>query len=378
MTSDTQTHPALTPSQIGKTPLKNRYILAPMSRASATKDGIPTPEMAEYYARFAKGGFGLLIAEGAYPQGELSQSYANQPGLCSDAHQRGWTDIANAVHNEGGKIVLQLIHAGAVSQVADRPKAPSAIQPQGHMLQMYGYKQGPYAVPEVFSDAEVEDIKAGFVQAAVRAQKAGLDGVEVHCANGYLLDQFLTPEMNTRTAPYGGSVENRIRLTSEIISEIRDVCAPEFIVGVRLSQAKATQPDYFWQGGAADAKIIFKAVKSAGADYIHIASEIKGYEYHCTSTDGTKLTPLARDMTGLPVIANGGLHDPDLAAKVLSENEADFLAVGKSAMVNPDLPNRIASGLMPRAFTFDVFSKGVSIMGQREWEQESQILAVEA
>ncbi len=378
MTSDIQNHSALAPGQIGGLHLKNRYVLAPMSRASATEDGVSTPEMAEYYARFAQGGFGLLIAEGAYPQGTLSQSYANQPGLCTDAHQNGWADIASAVHNEGGKIVLQLIHAGAVSQVADQPMAPSAIQPQGQMLQMYGYKQGPYAVPEAFSEAEVQHIKAGFVQAAIRAQEAGLDGVEVHCANGYLLDQFLTPEVNTRAAPYGGSVENRIRLTCEIIAEIREVCAADFIVGVRLSQAKATQPDYFWQGGAQEAKIIFKAVKSAGSDYIHIASEIKGYEYHCTSTDGTRLTSLARDVTGLPVIANGGLHDPDLAAQVLSENEADFLAIGKSAMVNPDLPNRIAAGLMPREFTFDVFSKGVSIMGQREWEQESQILAVEA
>ncbi len=378
MTSDMQNHPALAPGQIGRLHLENRYVLAPMSRASATEDGVPTLEMAEYYARFAQGGFGLLIAEGAYPQGTLSQSYANQPGLCTDAHQNGWADIASAVHKEGGKIVLQLIHAGAVSQVADQPKAPSAIQPQGQMLQMYGYKQGPYAVPEPFSEAEVLDVKAGFVQAAIRAQKAGMDGVEVHCANGYLLDQFLTPEMNTRAAPYGGSVENRIRLTCEIIAEIREVCAADFLVGVRLSQAKATQPDYFWQGGAKDAKIIFKAVKSAGADYIHIASEIKGYEYHCTSTDGTKLTSFARDVTGLPVIANGGLNEPELAAKVLSENEADFLAIGKSAMVNPDLPSRIASGLMPRAFTFDVFSKGVSIMGQREWEEQTRLLSTEA
>ncbi len=371
MTKTTKNHPALTPGTLQELQLANRYVLAPMSRASATEDGVPTAEMARYYARFAAGGFGLIIAEGAYTDTEFAQSYGNQPGMCSDAHQTGWQRIVDAVHAEGGKIILQLIHAGAVSQVVDVPHAPSAVRPDGQMLQGYGPKQGEYGSPTELTAAQIETVKAGFLQAAVRADRAGFDGVEVHCANGYLLDQFLTPETNLREAPYGGSVANRIRLTCEIISEIKAAVRREdFAVGVRLSQAKATQPDYFWHGGLEDAAIIFAAVAEAGASFIHLASEKNGYAYHSSTRDGHKLTQFARRTTGLPVIANGGLHDPNLAHDVLTSGEADFVSIGKAAMMNPDLPNKLASGQRPLAFTFDLFSYGVSISNQHKWEAE--------
>lgn len=370
MTLKSEIHPALKPGSIQKLDLANRYVLAPMSRASATADGIPTAEMATYYARFAKGGFGLLIAEGAYPDTSIAQAYAHQPGLCTDAQQEGWRKIVEAVHTNGSKIILQLIHAGAVSQVVDVPHGPSAVRPQGHMLQMYGTKQGPYETPVELTEQDISDIKAGFIQAAKRAEAAGFDGVEIHCANGYLLDQFLTPETNLRTAPYGGSVENRIRLTCEIISGVRAVCCSDFVTGVRLSQAKATQPDYFWPGGLDDAAIIFAAVQEAGASFIHLASERKGYAYHSSTRDGARLTKFARETTGLPVIANGGLHDVDLAREVLCEGEADFVAIGKSAMVNPDLPNRIADLQKPKDFSFELFTYGVSVSSQFKWEAE--------
>ena len=370
MTQKTGTHPALTPGSINKLDLQNRYVLAPMSRASASADGVPTTEMAEYYARFAQGGFGLLIAEGAYPDTTISQAYANQPGLCTDTQQEGWRHVVETVHSNGSKIILQLIHAGAVSQVVDVPHGPSPIRPEGHMLEMYGTKQGPYETPVALSEGGITEIKAGFVQAAKRAEQAGFEGVEIHCANGYLLDQFLTPETNLRAAPYGGSVENRIRLTCEIISEVRTVCSKDFVTGVRLSQAKATQPDYFWAGGLDDAAIIFSAVAKAGADFIHLASERNGYAYHSSTKDGVRLTKFARETTGLPVIANGGLEDYDLSADVLSRGEADFLAIGKSAMVNPDLPKQIANQKKPEEFSFELFTYGVSVSSQLRWEAE--------
>ncbi|MQQ07739.1 NADH:flavin oxidoreductase [Epibacterium sp. SM1979] len=370
MTQTANTHPALNTGSIQNLELANRYVLAPMSRASATEDGVPTAEMAEYYARFAKGGFGLLIAEGAYPDTTFSQAYSNQPGLCTDAQQEGWRQVVEAVHAQGSKIVLQLIHAGAVSQVVDVPHGPSPIRPEGHMLQMYGTKQGPYEEPAELCEKDIAALKAGFVQAAKRAEKAGFDGVEIHCANGYLLDQFLTPETNLRNAPYGGSVENRIRLTCEIIAEVRAICRQDFVTGVRLSQAKATQPDYFWMGGLDDARVIFSAVAEAGASFIHFASERNGYFYHSSTKDGVRLTKLAREITGLPVIANGGLEDFSLSAQILSEGEADFLAIGKSAMCNPDLPNRIANQQLLKDFTFEVFSYGIQVSGQLKWEAE--------
>lgn len=370
MSHEIETHPALTGGKIQGLELKNRYVLAPMSRASASTAGVPTSEMATYYARFAEGGFGLLIAEGAYTDDRIAQAYANQPGLCNVAQQEGWREIVDAVHARGSKIILQLIHAGAVSQVVDCPRGPSAVRPHGEMLQMYGSKQGRYETPLELTEAEIVEIKSGFVQAARRAEQAGFDGVEIHCANGYLLDQFLTPETNHRAAPYGGSVENRIRLTSEIIAEVRATCSKDFVVGVRLSQAKATQPDYFWAGGLDDAARIFSAVAKAGAGFIHLASERNGYAYHSSTSDGARLTAFARQTTGLPVIANGGLEDTGLAAEVLTSGEADFLAIGKAAMMNPDLPQLIAAQKSPKAFTFDLFSYGVSVAGQNRWEAE--------
>jgi 2,4-dienoyl-CoA reductase-like NADH-dependent reductase (Old Yellow Enzyme family) len=367
------THPALRPGVLQKLILPNRYVVAPMSRASATDNGVPTEAMAQYYARFATGGFGLIIAEGAYTDLCYAQAYGNQPGLCTDAQQAGWNGVTEAVHRAGGRIILQLIHAGAVSQAVSTPHAPSAVRPQGKMLDGYGPNRGPYGMPTEMSAQDIRDVKAGFVQAAMRAQSAGfdgVDGVEVHCANGYLLDQFLTPETNLRDAPYGGSIENRIRLTAEIIADIRAATAGDFLTGVRLSQAKATQPDYFWQGGLADAARIFSAVAEAGAGFIHFASEKKGYAYHSSTFDGESLCHFARETTGLPVIANGGLQDPDLAYDVLTRGEADFLAIGKAAMNNPDLPNRLATGRQQEAFTYDLFSYGVSIEGQAKWEGE--------
>ena len=139
---------------------------------------------------------------------------------------------------------------------------------------------------------------------------------------------------------------------------------------MRLSQAKATQPDYFWHGGLEDAETIFSTVAAAGAGFIHLASEIKGYAYHSSTRDGENLARYARELTGLPVIANGGLQDPDLARDVLTKGEADFVAIGKAAMMTPDLPNRIADGRPAKAFTYDLFSYGVSIEGQARWEAE--------
>jgi 2,4-dienoyl-CoA reductase-like NADH-dependent reductase (Old Yellow Enzyme family) len=370
MTAHTPLHPALHPGALQHLQLANRYVVAPMSRASATGDGVPTEAMARYYAGFATGGFGLIIAEGAYTDLRHAQAYGNQPGLCTDAQEAGWRRVTDAVHRAEGRIILQLIHAGAVSQAVDEPHAPSAVRPMGKMLEGYGPNRGPYGTPKELSAQDIRAIKAGFVQAALRAQSAGFDGVEVHCANGYLLDQFLTPETNLRSAPYGGSVENRIRLTAEIIADIRAATGGGFLTGVRLSQAKATQPDYFWHGGLADAALIFTAVAEAGAGFIHLASEVKGYAYHSSTPDGANLCHFARATTGLPVIANGGLQDPVLARDVLNKGEADFIAIGKAAMNNPDLPDRIARGRPVEAFTYDLFSHGVSIEGQAKWEAE--------
>ncbi|WP_298815063.1 NADH:flavin oxidoreductase [uncultured Roseibium sp.] len=360
----------LSPATIGSKSFSNRLVLAPMSRASAKPDGTPTREMANYYADFSRGGFGLLIAEGAFVDDICSQCYGNQPGLVTNSHEAGWQTVVEAVKRENGKIILQLIHAGAVSQSVETTFAPSPVRPRGQMLQGYGPRQGHYDVPRELSVNDILSIGSAFVEATMRAEAAGFDGVEIHCANGYLLDQFLTPETNLRSDTYGGKLENRLRLTTDILSMAQQRASPDFIVGVRLSQAKATVQDYFWPNGLEDARVIFSEVAEAGADYIHLASEKGGYTYHSTAKTGENLTAFARSLTGLPVIANGGLQDIGLANQIIEDQLADFVSIGKSAMLNPDLPKKIASGAPLRDFTFDMFKYGVSVNAQLKWEAE--------
>lgn len=361
----------LQPYAIKTTQLANRYILAPMSRASATNSGMATVQMAEYYAKYAKGGYGLLIAEGAYTDEKFAQAYANQPGMVTDTHEQAWQMVAKAVNSEGGKIILQLIHAGALSQAVDVAHAPSAIRPIGEMLQGYGHKHGAYDIPTALTKNDIDEIIQGFVQASLRAENAGFDGVEIHCANGYLLDQFLTDYTNERNDEYGGALENRIKLTCEIIRQAKHRTADDFIVGVRLSQSKANNSDYFWPNGVEDAEVIFEAVADAGADYIHFASDAKGFSYHSFTRDNESLTKLAKSITGLPIIANGGLQNIELAEKVIKEGHADFVAIGKAAMANCDLPNRVKAGEKVTEFSYDIFKYGVSIDAQYKWEQEN-------
>ena len=142
---------------------------------------------------------------------------------------------------------------------------------------------------------------------------------------------------------------------------------------MRLSQAKATDQDYFWPNGLKDAEVIFGEVARAGVEFIHLASEKSGFAYHSSTKAGENLAEYARKLTGLPVIANGGLQDPVLANDIVASGKADFISVGKSALVNPDLPERIAAGSPPREFTFDVFKYGVSIQGQQRWENERSV-----
>lgn len=359
------------PTKIMNLNLENRYVLAPMSRASAQDDGTATQQMADYYAQYAKGGYALIIAEGAFTDDKYAQAYCNQPGMVTDKHQKGWQKVVKAVHDEGGKIILQLIHAGALSQAVDVAHAPSAVRPAGEMLQGYGYKQGEYEVPKALGADDIKDIIFGFVQASLRAEEAGFDGVEIHCANGYLLDQFLTEYSNNRTDEYGGNFENRVRLTSEIIQKVQQKTDNDFIVGVRLSQSKANNSEYFWPNGVDDGKLIFETVADAGVDYIHFASEVKGFNYHSFTQDNISLTKLAKQLTGLPVIANGGLHELELAQNVIKDGHADMVAIGKTAMMNFDLPNDIRDGKKIAEFSYDIFTYGVTLDAQYRWQQEN-------
>jgi 2,4-dienoyl-CoA reductase-like NADH-dependent reductase (Old Yellow Enzyme family) len=335
--------------QLESLKLPNRVVLSPMTRTSAEPSGLANERMVRYYTRFAKGGFGLIITEGIYPDTVNSQSYENQPGIANDAQAESWRPVVQAVQREGGKIVAQLMHAGALVQ-HDRftPIAPSAVKPVGKMLEDHG-GSGEFAVPKEMTQEEIRKAIDSFAQAALRAKKIGFDGVEVHAANGYLLDQFITDYTNHRTDEYGGTTERRIRIVVEVLEAIRTVVGPDYMVGVRISQGKVNDFQHKWANGETGAKIIFEQLAAASPSYIH-TTEYKAF-VPAFVEDGPTLAKLAKRYTGLPVIANGKLGEPEAAKLLIESGDADLIAIGTSALVNPDWVNKVQEG--KKLITFD-------------------------
>jgi 2,4-dienoyl-CoA reductase-like NADH-dependent reductase (Old Yellow Enzyme family) len=371
----TGSHPALRPERIGRLTLANRLAVAPMTRVSAAPDGTPTPEMAGYYAAYAEGGFGLLISEGTYTDTVYSQGYLNQPGIVSGEHTEAWRQITERVHAAGSRFVMQLMHAGALSQgnrYRDDTAGPSAVLPRGEKMPEYG-GSGTWPAPKAMTPADIETAVDGFVRSAVRARQAGFDGVEVHGANGYLVDQFLTDYTNLRDDSYGGPVSGRVRLAAEIVAAIRAEVGADFCVGIRLSQTKVNDFTHRWPGGSHDAKIIFAALAEAGASYLHIASEGRDWIETARLDGGATITGLARQVTGLPVIANGGMHDLARAAQVLSDGHADLVSVGRGALANPDLPRRLGEGRAPAEFDHMMLQPMATLGNARLWRQAARI-----
>jgi len=261
----------LSPFRLGTLDLRNRVAVASMTRISATADGLATRRMAEYYRGFAEGGFGLVITEGTYTDKAFAQGYLHQPGLADDAQVTAWRRVVADVHAGGSKIVAQLMHAGALAQGNTHRAGtvgPSAVLPRG--AQMANFRgSGPYRMPKEIDSGDMAAAVGGFAAAAVRARNAGFDGVEVHGANGYLLDQFLTEGVNLRTDSYGGPAAARVRLMAETVRAVRTAVGPEFLVGVRVSQTKVNDHTHSWQGRADEAQTIFQALAASGADYIH-------------------------------------------------------------------------------------------------------------
>jgi 2,4-dienoyl-CoA reductase-like NADH-dependent reductase (Old Yellow Enzyme family) len=345
MNTDNVTIPAIFSSfKLGRYQLKNRLAVTPMSRVSASVDGVPTSNMQIYYEAFALGGFSMIISEGIYTDAIAAQSYPLQPGLVTSAQIQGWKQITKRVKQHGAVFIAQLMHGGAISQHLSHTWAPSAIQPLGRKMPEYGGGEGPFPLPKAMTVEEMAIAKKGFVQAALHAHAAGFTGVELHAANGYLLDQFITDYTNTRTDLYGGSVANRFRLIGEIIEEIRMAVPAGFVIGLRLSEGKVNNLRYRWPEGAAMAREVLTEAAKVPLDYIHIAAETGDWTREAMYADGSSFTGLAKQITGLPVIANGGLHQPELAKQVLEEGHGDILAIGKAAIANPDWPLRMQRG----------------------------------
>ncbi|NQV55998.1 MAG: NADH:flavin oxidoreductase [Rhodospirillales bacterium] len=359
------------PGRLGGLALANRYVVAPMERISATPGGVATDEMRDYYAAFAAGGFGLIVAEGTFTDLKSSQAYPTQPGLASGAQIAGWRRVTNAVHQAGGKIIVQLMHAGALilgNTYGGRPIAPSKVLPKGEKSPRFG-GAGPYEMPEEITLKGIDDVIRGHAEAAENAIAAGFDGVEIHGATGYLLDEFLTDYTNQRQDEYSGALENRLRLHCRTVTAVRGAIAGRGITGIRISEGKVNDFDHRWPGGADDAKIIFSSLKEAGADFIHIAARDGAAEVF---NSGHSLAGLARDYAGLPIIAAGNLHDPKAATELLERGEADFIGIGKGAIADPSLPIKISRGEAPVPFHPEMLVPLATIENTLRWLQDNK------
>ncbi len=331
-----------TPIVINGRVIKNRLAVAPMTRVTATADGRATERMARYYERFASGGFGAVTTEGIYTDQTFSQGYANQPGMTDEGQAMAWRPVVSGIHQHGALAIAQIMHAGAISQgnrFRSTTLGPSAVQPKGEQMAFYNGK-GRYAVPTAMTEDQIADAIAGFADSAERAiAVAGFDAIEIHGANGYLLDQFLTDYTNTRDDQWGGSTVNRVRLITETFKAVRAKVGSKTPVGVRLSQGKVNDYQHKWADAERDAEIIFGSLADAGADFIHV-TEFEAWK-PAFAESGPSLMHLAKRYAPKAVIfANGSLHSIEQAMAALDDG-ADMIAIGRGALANPDLPTRL-------------------------------------
>jgi N-ethylmaleimide reductase len=320
------------PTTAGKLTLSNRIVMAPLTRNRADGDGIPQEIAAIYYGQRA--GAGLIISEGTQPSA-VGQGYANTPGIHSEEQLAGWRAIAESVHERGGQIVVQLMHTGRIGHPDNKHGlelvAPSAIAAPGEMFTAAGMQAFP--VPRALETEELAGIVAEFVQAARNAIEAGLDGIELHAANGYLLHQFLAPSSNVRTDGYGGSPQARARLVIEVAQAVAEAIGPDR-VGIRISPAHNIQGALETDPAetAATYGALIDGLAPLGLAYLHALADPR-----------SELIIQLRSRFGGVFIANDGfaaLSTQQSAQAILDEGLADLVAVGRLFLANPDLPYR--------------------------------------
>ena len=328
-------HNLFSPFQLGEYNLSNRIIMASMTRLRA--DGtIPTETMAKYYAQRATAG--LIITECTMVS-PLSNGYMNAPGIYNEEQIAGWQLVTQAVHNQGGKIFLQLWHSGRVahSSLLDgaKPVAPSEIAAIGQLHTPLGKVE--LETPRALSIAEIKEIVQQFGQGAMNAQKAGFDGVELHGAFGYLIDQFLQDGSNQRQDSYGGSVENRARFLLEVTQVATDVWGG-IKVGIKLSPSN-TFYGMFDSNPQATFGYVIEALNSFNLGYIHL---MEPNEVDLNNRDVINpVLPVFRPLYQGTIITNGG-YDREKGNKAIASGDAELVSYGKLFLANSDLPQRFA------------------------------------
>ncbi len=317
------------PIQVGDLHLPNRIIMAPLTRCRAEAGRVPGALMAEYYVQRASAGLIIREATAVTPQGV---GYPDTPGIWSAEQVQGWKNVTSAVHAAGGRIVLQLWHVGRISDPhyldGELPVAPSAVRPKGHVSLLRPLRD--FVTPRALDSAEIAGIVAAYRQGAANAKAAGFDGVEVHGANGYLLDQFLQDSTNRRTDQYGGSLENRARL----LLEVTDACIEVWGAG-RVGVHLAPRADAHDMGDS-----------DRAATFGYVARELgkRGIAFLCAREHeaADSLGPQLKQAFGGVYIANERFTKAQ-AERWLAEGKADAVAFGIPFIANPDLPARLAA-----------------------------------
>ncbi|GBL59607.1 NADH:flavin oxidoreductase [Pseudomonas citronellolis] len=316
------------PITLGDLQLPNRIIMAPLTRCRADEGRVPNALMAEYYTQRADAGLILSEATSVTPMGV---GYPDTPGIWSDDQVRGWSNVTKAVHANGGRIMLQLWHVGRISDPlylnGETPVAPSAIKPAGHVSLVRPIKE--FVTPRALETEEIADIVEAYRQGAENAKAAGFDGVEIHGANGYLLDQFLQSSTNQRTDQYGGSIENRARLLLEVTDAAIEIWGAGR-VGVHL----APRMDSHDMGDADPLSTFGYVARELGK---------RGIAFICTrEKEGPdSIGPKLKEIFGGPYIANERFTKASANAW-LASGKADAVAFGIPFIANPDLVERLA------------------------------------
>jgi N-ethylmaleimide reductase len=336
--------------QMGSILLKNRIVMAPMTRSRSTAAHVPTSIMAKYYGDRAEAG--LIITEGTAPSAN-GAGYPRIPGMYSQAMVEGWREVTTAVHAKGGVIFLQLMHTGRVSHTLNmdagsRVVAPSALLAAG---QMYTDQEGlkDHTVPVALSLEEIPGVIAEYVTAAQHAMAAGFDGVEVHAANGYLIEQFLRPSSNQRTDTYGGTIENFSRFALEVVAGIGAAIGNDK-VGIRLSpfgvfggMSYTSIDDQIYQ-------YLVTELNKMGLAYVHLLDHSS---MGAPAPEPELMTKLRQLYTGT-IIQAGGL-DASTAADALESGKAELVAFGRPFISNPDLVNRFRNNYPLAQADFNTF-----------------------
>jgi len=345
------------PLQLGKLSLQNRIVMPPMTRSRATQPGnLANEMMAEYYAQRAQAG--LIIAEGTQISA-LGQGYAWTPGIYSAAQIAGWKKVTDAVHAEGGTIFAQLWHVGRVTHPDNiggaQPISSSAIKAENVKVFIDNGQQEPGFVdvvePRAMTKEDINHVVAEYRQAALNAIEAGFDGIELHAANGYLINQFIDSEANDRTDEYGGSIENRLRFLGEVVATMVEAIGADR-VGVRLAPFTSLN-------GTVDATPVATYTAAAALlntyhiTYLHIAE---------VDWDDAPETPLAfrqalrAAYSGVLIYA--GRYNAETAEQAVKEGLADMIGFGRPFVANPDLPKRIKNGYPLAAHDADTLFGG--------------------